>query len=272
MKFTKMQGCGNDFIMIDDINEKLNNINEIVPKLCDRHFSIGADGVILVRKSTVGDIKMVIINSDGSLAGMCGNGIRCFSKYIWEKDIVKKEEISVETGDGIKIAKLVSHEDKVISVSINMGYPKFEPKLIPANCDESIINKNVCVEGKKYSITSLLMGVPHTVLFGKLCEFDVNEGKYIEKNELFPQGTNVDFAEIVNRNEVNVVTWERGAGATLACGTGCTATVAAGNKLNLLDNIVKVNVPGGELLVEIKDGLAFMTGSAEISFEGVCEV
>ncbi|WP_138204510.1 diaminopimelate epimerase [Haloimpatiens lingqiaonensis] len=272
MYFTKMHGCGNDFIVINDLENKLNNLSELASKLCHRNFGIGADGIICVKRSSLGDIRMEIINADGSYAAMCGNGIRCFAKYLWEKDIVKKDKINIETGDGIKIAHLNINNNKLENVTINMGSPEFEPDKIPSLSSEKVIDKAIEVGNKKYNITSLLMGVPHTVVFGKLNDFNVEEGKVIEKYNLFPQGTNVNFVEIVSREEIRVMTWERGAGATMACGTGSCASVVAGNTLNLLGEKVKVHVPGGILQIEIQDNKVLMTGSAEISFEGVCEI
>lgn len=272
MYFTKMHGCGNDFIVINDLDNNFNSLNELAPKLCHRNFGIGADGILCVKKSSVGDIKMEIINSDGSYAAMCGNGIRCFAKYVWEKDIVKKDKINIETGDGIKIANLNINKNKVDTVTINMGSPEFHPDKIPTVSADKIIDKTINIGQKNYKITSLLMGVPHTVVFGKLKDFNVEEGKLIEKHNIFPKGTNVNFVEVVSREEIKVMTWERGAGATMACGTGCSASVVAGRELALLDNKVKVHVPGGVLQIELEDNKVFMTGSAEISFEGVCEV
>lgn len=272
MYFTKMQGCGNDFIFLNDLDEKYKDINSKAQILCNRNFKIGADGIILVRKSDKADVKMVLINSDGSYANMCGNGIRCFAKYVWEKDIVKKPQIDIETGDGIKKAVLNIENNKVKEVTINMGIPSFEPHKIPVLSDKEVLNKTISVNNIEYKINSVLMGVPHTIIFEDKKDYDVTCGKYIEKYDIFPEGTNVDFVKILSRKEINVKTWERGAGSTMACGTGCSASVAIGNKLGLLDNEVSVNVKGGILKIKIVDNNIYMTGKAEISFEGVCEI
>ena len=244
MNFTKMQGTGNDFIVIEDLEDKYKGMDSaLAKKLCNRNFAVGGDGILIVRASTFADIQMVIINSDGSYAAMCGNGIRCFAKYVYDNNIVKKEKIKIETGDGIKEALIKSYEGKAMSVTINMGTPSFEPKEIPAISENEIINKEVIVNNKKYSLISMLLGVPHTVIIGKLYDFDVQEGKYIEKyNELFPQGTNVNFCEVLDKGNIKVKTWERGAGPTLACGTGSCAAVVASYKLGLINNEVKVEV------------------------------
>lgn len=269
MKFTKMQGNGNDFIVIKDLNgDFVKDQSELTLKLCNRKYSIGADGILYVRNSEVADIKMEIINSDGSYASMCGNGIRCFAKYVWEKGLVNKKNIKIETGDGIKIAHLNIEDDIVKSVKINMGFPDFTPSVIPALAEKEIINYTLNSNGKDYSINTLLLGVPHTVILGELETFPIEEGRAIEKNELFPQGTNVNFCQVIDRNNVKVKTWERGAGPTLACGTGSCASAVVVNKLGLVDNSINVELPGGHLLVEICDDGVFMTGPAETVYKG----
>jgi diaminopimelate epimerase len=263
-----MQGNGNDFIVIEDLENKIKDDAALAVQLCNRNFAIGADGILIVRKSTIADIQMVIINSDGSYAAMCGNGIRCFAKYVWEKGLVHGEEISIETGDGVKTAHLNISVGKVSSVKINMGNPNFLPEKIPAIWESEIVDLETDINNKKYKITSLLMGVPHTVVFGELEKIDVEEGKYIEKDKLFPEGSNVNFCQVVDKNNIKVKTWERGAGPTLACGTGSCASVIAANRLGLVGEKVDVEIPGGKLTVELsKDGV-FMTGPAEVSFWG----
>ena len=268
MKFTKMHGNGNDFIVIEDMDNSIQDEETLAKNLCDRHFGIGADGILLVRKSGKAHIQMVIINSDGSYAEMCGNGIRCFAKYVYEKGLVKHETMSIETGDGIKNAFLTLDDGLVIDITINMGIPSYNTKLIPALSDEEIVRKKLSINNKEYEITSLLLGVPHTVIFGDLEKYNVEEGKYIEKHNIFPQGTNVNFCEVLDSQEVWVKTWERGAGTTLACGTGSCASVVAANKLGLVGHKVKVLIPGGSLLIELKIDGVYMTGPAVITFSG----
>lgn len=272
IKFSKMNGCGNDFIVINDLEEEFCNINKISDKLCDRHFGIGGDGILLVRKSKIADVKMLVINADGSYAAMCGNGIRCFAKYVYETGICRKNTIDIETGDGVKKAVIYNNKDKVENVKINMGKFSFKCSDIFANCDKEIINKEILINNKKYIINSVLMGVPHTVIFGKLSNFDIHEGKLIEKYKIFKQGTNVNFVEVIDKNEIKVKTYERGVGPTLACGTGCCASVVIGNKLKKLGDDVIVNTLGGRLRIEIKDNDVYMTGNAVTSFRGECEI
>lgn len=268
MKFSKMHGNGNDFIVIEDLNnEYLGREEEIARKMCHRRFGIGADGILIVRKSEKYDIEMVIINSDGSYAAMCGNGIRCFAKYVYEKQIVKKDVMNVLTGDGVKRIFLETDKDKVDTINVNMGFGDFNPKNIPALCDEEIIEKNVIIGNKNFKITSLLMGVPHTIIFEEE-KYPIEYGKDIEKYPLFQEGTNVNFCRIIDRGTIEVRTWERGAGPTLACGTGNCASVIAANKLGLVDKEVRVIVPGGELEVKIEDDGVKMIGNASFICDG----
>lgn len=269
MNFTKMHGIGNDFIIIDDIDNKyLGNEGDMAKKLCHRHFSIGADGVIFVRKSEIADIKMLIINSDGSYAAMCGNGLRCFTKYVYDRSIVKKQFINVETGDGIKKVKINDYHGKADTIEVNMGRGSFMPYDIPAKSDEPIINKTISENNKIYSIISLRMGVPHTVILGNLENFDIHEGMKIENNELFLEGTNVDFCEIESKTSIKVKTWERGVGPTLACGTGCCASFLAAHKVGLIDNEVIVHVDGGKLNIKLIDDDVYMIGESVEAFTG----
>ena len=273
MKFSKLQGTGNDFIVIDDrCDIYLGREEEIAKKLCDRHFSIGADGILIVRNSNIAEIQMIIINADGSYASMCGNGIRCFAKYVWDHNIIRKDCIKIETGDGIKEAKVYVENNKVKTVKINMGSPSYKPEDYYSTEKAEIINKSIVENDKEYSITSLQMGVPHTVIFGELESFNIEEGKKIEKNTLFPKGTNVNFCEIIDKENVKVKTWERGAGPTLACGTGSSAVVSAANKLGLTETKVQVLVPGGTLCIEIENKNVFMTGPAEECFRGEIDI
>jgi diaminopimelate epimerase len=268
MKFTKMHGNGNDFIVLEDLENNITDEAAIAKELCDRHFGIGADGILIVRKSAKAHIQMVIINSDGSYAAMCGNGIRCFAKYVYEKGIVKFEKMNIETGDGIKGASLIIEEGEVKEITISMGTPSFNPKHIPALYENEIVMNRFLINNREYELNSLLMGVPHTVIIGDLEKYNVEEGRYIEKYKIFPEGTNVNFCQVLNSQEVKVKTWERGAGPTLACGTGSCAAVVAAHKLGLVGEKVKVWIPGGSLFIEIVNDEIFMTGPAVITFSG----
>lgn len=270
MKFTKMHGTGNDFIFLLDLNnEYVGQEESLAKKLCHRRFGIGADGLVLVRNSNVADIQMVIINSDGSRANMCGNAIRCFAKYLYEEGIVKKENITIETGDGVKIAELfINKDDKVELVRVNMGKPSFKGEDIKLNNKDELIDEVVEINNKKYKLTSLLMGVPHTILINNN-EYSMEDGKIIEKYDLFKENTNVNLVKIYSKESIEVRTWERGAGATLACGTGCCASLVALNKLGLCESKAKVTTLGGNLIVEIVNDDVFMTGEATFICSGV---
>lgn len=269
MDFVKMHGAGNDFIILEDLNNLyLGKENELAKKLCDRHFGIGADGLVFIRNTQMADIEMVIINSDGSYASMCGNAIRCFAKYVYDNKIVTKQEIRILTGDGVKIAYLEVDNEIVSKVKIYMGKPSFLAKDIPSTLEDNIVDRVINIKNKKFNITSMLMGVPHTIVMSKLDDIDVVEGASIEKCEYFPQGTNVNFCEVINDKKVLVKTWERGAGATLACGTGCCSAVVATNKLGLTGGNVEVIAPGGILYIDVtKDGV-YMSGDATFVFKG----
>ncbi|EQB87086.1 diaminopimelate epimerase [Clostridium punense] len=268
IKFTKMHGAGNNFIVLEDLDNRFKDLNLLAKVLCDRAFGIGGDGILVVKKSNTADIDMVIINADGSYAAMCGNGIRCFAKYVYENGIVNKELINIGTGDGIKIARLVVKDGVASEVTIDMGMPSFEPDKIPAITDKPIINKTINIQGKDYILNTMLMGVPHTVIIDKLNNYQVEEGKLIEKLSIFPEGTNVNFCEVLNKSEIRVKTWERGAGATLACGTGACASVIACNNLSLVEDKVLVHIPGGTLKIEVTTNGVLMTGPAVKVFQG----
>lgn len=271
MNFYKMQGAGNDFVFIEDFNCGIVDECELAKKLCDRHFGIGADGLVIVRKSKVADAKMVIINSDGSRANMCGNAIRCFGKYVYENKIAEKTKFSVETGDGIKEIEIILEANKVKYVRVYMGKASYNGGDIPLNDLENLIDTEVEVVNKIYKMTTVLMGVPHTVIFEDNEEYDVLEdGPKIEKFKLFKEGTNVNFVKIMDNTHIRVNTWERGAGATLACGTGCSACVVVAKRLGLVDgdNEIFVKAPGGELIIEVLNDDVYMKGPAEVVFEG----
>lgn len=271
MNFYKMQGAGNDFVFIEDFNCEIKDECELAKKLCDRHFGIGADGLVIVRKSDVANAKMVIINADGSRANMCGNAIRCFGKYVYEHKIADGIRFSVETGDGIKEIEIILESDKVKYVRVYMGKPSYDGKDIPLNNINSLVEHEINVEGNKYVITTVLLGVPHTVIFEKEREYNViGEGSKLEKLDLFPEGSNINFVKVVDNTHIRVNTWERGAGATLACGTGCSASVVVAKRLGLVDSEkeIFVKAPGGELVIEVLGDDVYMKGPAEVVFEG----
>ncbi len=271
MKFQKMHGLGNDFILMDEIDPMKYDLPELAIRLCDRHQGIGADGIILILPSDKADVKMRIINSDGSEANMCGNGIRCFAKYVYENQIFNATSFTIETGAGIMIPELIVEDGKVLFVKVNMGVPHLDRSAMPmTGAPGQVINEPLEISGKEYRITSILMGVPHTIVFvGDTDHTDiVTPGKLIEKNPVFPEGTNVNFVEVINDNEIKLRTWERGAGSTLACGTGSCASAIASFLNGKTGKEVTVHLTLGDLFIEWVDGIVYMTGSAEHVFTG----
>lgn len=268
LDFIKMEGAGNNFIVFSDIENKYSDLSSLAIRLCDRNFGVGGDGILVARSCEEADIEMIIINADGSYASMCGNGIRCFARFVYENGLVKKKKFNVLTGDGIKVCNLIFNNKEFVGVKINMGHGNFKPDSIPVISTDEVIQKNIEVNNKSYIINSIHLGVPHTVIHTEEGKFKVNEGAAIERYGLFPEGTNVNFCRIVNKEEINVDTWERGAGPTLACGTGCCASVVISNRLGLVDKKVKVVAPGGTLYIEIEDSGVMMTGPAKNVFNG----
>ena len=257
MNFIKMQGLGNDFIFIIDKEENyLKDEIEIAKKVCDRRFGIGADGLVIIRNSDLADAKMIIINSSAILTPS-------------PVSIVIFSFLTIETGDGVKIAELfINKDDKVELVRVNMGKPSFKGEDIKLNNKDELIDEVVEINNKKYKLTSLLMGVPHTILINNN-EYSMEDGKIIEKYDLFKENTNVNLVKIYSKESIEVRTWERGAGATLACGTGCCASLVALNKLGLCESKAKVTTLGGNLIVEIVNDDVFMTGEATFICSGV---
>lgn len=274
MKFTKMHGIGNDYIYINCINQTIQNISQYAKFLSDRHFGIGADGVILILPSQVADYRMDMYNADGTVAQMCGNGIRCVGKYVYDNGLTCKKEITIETMAGIKELQLHTKDQEVVSVSVDMGIPIYAVDKIPVNLNQRcIVNWPYHFGNIEYNITCVSMGNPHTVIF---FDFDVNNidvakiGSMIEHADIFPERTNVEFVNIVDKNNINMRVWERGTGETLACGTGACAAASAAIRCGLCERLVNVHLPGGLLNIawnEISDHI-FMTGSATKVFDG----
>lgn len=271
MFFSKMHGLGNDFIVFDNLLGFSVDWSLVAKKSCDRHLGIGADGILVVEKSDISDIKMTIINSDGSIAEMCGNGIRCFAKYVYEKGIINKQSFNVETLSGIKNVKLKVKNNIVFSVEVDMGVPCFVKNEIPFIADFDNKNYNMKINGKDYNLSTLLLGVPHTIVYvDKIDENEVIEiGKIIENNSIFPKKTNVNFVEVIDRKTIKVRTWERGAGLTLACGTGTCASVVACHINGKTDKIVTAKLAAGDLNVLYFEENVVMEGPAEFICEGI---
>ena len=274
IKFTKMNGLGNDFVILDysEFQKTKLSPDKLAQKLCNRNFSIGADGLIIVNPDTdKADISWIFYNSDGSVAQMCGNGMRCFSRYVYDNKIIDKKEFSVETKAGIIVPKIISENE----VCVNMGIPILEPNKIPCKTKTNL-NIPYTLNNKDFLLNTVSMGNPHCVIF---VEKDSKElaykyGSIIENDKLFPEKTNVEFVEILSKDEVIINVWERGCGITSACGTGACATVVAGILNGYLNNSIKVNLPGGTLKIEwngnstdIKHSV-FMTGRVDYSFFG----
>lgn len=272
MEFTKMQGAGNDFLLIDGFKY---NYEEIVPKiknLCDRRFGVGGDGVMTALPSESCDVKMYYYNSDGSQGEMCGNGIRCFVKFVYEKGIVKKNFMKIETLAGVQTASLeINEKDEVEKIEIEIGNIKYNPAEIPVLVEgENAFNKKLEIDGQEIIFSTVFLGVPHTVVFiEKEEQYDVNDiGSKMEVHPMFPKKTNVNFVLPVSDDEIKIFTWERGAGRTLACGTGSSSAALLSHKLKGLKNKIKVITEGGELEVKILSDRVKLIGGAQITFEG----
>jgi len=274
MKFTKMQGAGNDYVYVNCFEETVQDPAAVAIKVSNRNFGIGSDGLILIMPSEVADVKMRMFNSDGSESEMCGNGIRCVAKYAFDHGIVSKKEISAETGAGVLTLQLVTGMDgKVEKVRVNMGPPRLTRKEIPmlGNPDEKVIDEPLNIMHSTFNITCASMGNPHCVIFVDDVEsFQVEKyGPLIENHELFPRRTNVEFVQIISRTEVRQRTWERGAGETLACGTGSSAVTAACVLNGLTEKTILNHLSGGDLEMEWgDDGCIYMTGPAVEVFSG----
>jgi diaminopimelate epimerase len=277
MDFVKMHGLGNDFIMVDAIQEKLpEDLPAFARKVCHRRFGVGADGLILMLPSEQSDLRMRILNSDGSEPEMCGNGIRCFAVLAFEKGLVKKADMEIETLAGIIKPSIVFNDNgNITGVRVDMGEPRLAPREIPLDLDEELaVNQVIEVAGERYNYTAVSMGNPHCIIFVDKTESAPVQvvGPLIENHVLFPNKTNVEFVEVLNRSEVNMRVWERGAGETLACGTGTCATAVACVLNKKTERKVKVHLLGGDLDIEwTEDNHVFMTGPAEKVFEGKIE-
>ena len=273
MKFTKMHGIGNDYVYVNCFEESIKNPAEVSKFVSDRHFGIGSDGLILISPSAIADFRMNIYNADGSQAEMCGNGIRCVAKYVYDYGLTDKTEISVETLAGIKYLRLQVENGKVASVEVNMGAPILEPKEIPVAVEESpVVNVPVEVKGKIYHMTCVSMGNPHAIIFmNNVKDLDIEAiGPYFENHMVFPKRTNTEFVEVLDRNTVNMRVWERGSDETLACGTGACATTVACILNDKTENEVTVHLLGGDLKIrwDREANQVYMTGPATVVFDG----
>ena len=273
-RFTKMHGAGNDYIYVDCTEKMLTDINETARKVSDRHFGIGSDGLVLICKSDKADFRMDMYNSDGSQAEMCGNATRCVGKYVHDKGLTDKTTITLETLAGIKILELNLGDDGTVkTVRVNMGAPELVPKNIPIDSEKDrFIMEPVEVCGKEYKVTGVSMGNPHAVTY--IDDTDSLEiekiGPEFETHKLFPKKINTEFAQIVDRNTIKMRVWERGAGETLACGTGACATLVASTLNGFVDGEADLVLLGGTLHIkwDKDDNNVYMTGPAEFVFDG----
>lgn len=273
IKFTKMHGLGNDYVYIDAINQKIQNELKLAQFVSNRHFGIGADGLILICESKVADFKMRMFNSDGSEAEMCGNGIRCVGKFVYDKGFTSKTTVTIETLAGIKTLKLNIKDKKVETVRVDMGEPILEADKIPViSKEEPVKNLELEAENRKFKFTCVSMGNPHAItIVENTKEFEVERyGKILEVDKAFPKKANIEFAQVIDKENIKMRVWERGAGETLACGTGACATAVACNLLNLTGRKVNIELLGGILNIEWNenDNHIYMTGPAVTVFDG----
>lgn len=273
LRFTKMEGIGNDYIYMDGIHQDVPMNPEFIKKISDRHFGIGSDGLIVILESEKYDFKMRMFNLDGSEGKMCGNGIRCFAKFVYDHHFTKKTYLEIETLGGVKKVWLDEIDGKIQSVKVDMGMPILKTKDIPCLFDkEEMIKEPVEVHGRIYELTSISMGNPHTVTYVDHLDFDIQAiGPYFEKLSIFPESVNTEFVEVVNRHYLKMRVWERGSGETLACGTGACAVMYASYINGLCEDKVQVELRGGILEISYQDGHIFMTGPATTVFEGTIE-
>ena len=277
LEFIKMHGLGNDYVYMDAINQDIKNRSELAKKVSDRHFGIGSDGLILICQSNIADFRMQMFNSDGTEAEMCGNGIRCVGKFVYDNGFTDKKELKIETLAGIKKLELITKNEKVEEVKVDMGEPILDPKEIPVISEENPVKDlKLILLDRNFKFSCVSMGNPHaiTVLDDDVNEFDVEKyGKLAEINEAFPKRTNVEFINIINKNRIKMRVWERGAGETLACGTGACASAVATILNGYTDRNITVELLGGNLEIEWnkEDNHIYMTGPASTVFKGFYE-
>lgn len=283
MKFTKMHGCGNDYVYVNGFEEHIDAEQkpELVRRLSDRHFGIGGDGVIFINPGKTAEFEMEMYNADGTRAQMCGNGIRCVAKYVYDYKLTDKTSITIESFGKVKYLELtLGNDGKVATVRVNMGAPILTAADVPVISEnEQVIDEEIVVNGKSYKMTCVSMGNPHAVVFvddvADMKDFAIEQiGPYFENHERFPERTNTEFVRIIDKNNVQMRVWERGTGETLACGTGCCATTVACVLNGLTDTKVNVHVLGGEILCEWnrEENLVYMTGPATTVYEGNVEI
>lgn len=267
-----MHGCGNDYVLVDAMENRIQDPASLAKEMCRRRFGIGADGLLLVFNSDNADFRMRMFNPDGSQAEMCGNGIRCFAKYIYDHGLKKSETLKIETGNGVLDIELQIEDGIASGATVMMGEPVLERSKIPVSGDGGqMLDEPLEVEGETFNVTAVSMGNPHAVVFvDSLGDFQIGKfGPAFENHPMFPERVNTNFAEVISRGEVRVRTWERGAGLTMACGTGCAAVCVAGAMLDKTDRKLSIRVDGGVLGLEWRgDERVYLTGPAVEVFSG----
>ena len=276
MKFTKMHGCGNDYVYVNCFKEEVADPSALAIKVSDRHFGIGSDGLILILPSEVADFRMGMYNADGSEGKMCGNGVRCIAKYVYDYGLTDKTQISIETKGGIKYLDLHVENGKVATVKVDMGEPNLLSKEIPVVWDkEKMIGENVTVAGKEYEMTCVSMGNPHAIVWvDDTKSLDLEKiGPDFENHKMFPERVNTEFVQVLDRHTVNMRVWERGSGETWACGTGACATAVACILNGKTEDEVLIHLVGGDLKIQYdrETNHVFMTGPATTVFDGEIE-
>ncbi len=274
MRFTKMEGCGNDYIYINCFEEEVKWPEALAVAMSERHFGVGADGLVLILPSETADFRMRMFNLDGSEGEMCGNAVRCIGKYVYERGMTKKEEISLETLGGIKYLKLHIQQEQVIAVTVDMGEPILEAEKIPVRSEKHpVIGEALRMLDREFDFTCVSMGNPHAVTFVENTQdFEVEKyGSLVECAPIFPNRTNTEFVQVIDRTHLAMRVWERGSGETMACGTGASAALVAAVLNGLCERKVRIQLLGGTLEIEWResDNHVYMTGPARFSFDGV---
>ena len=277
LKFTKMHGCGNDYVYFDCFSQNIEDPEALSIRLSDRHKGVGGDGIIMVCPSDIADGRMRIFNADGSEAMMCGNGIRCVAKFLYDTGLAHKKHLEIDTLSGVKYCDIIEKNGEAVAVTVDMGRAELVPGRIPVNLPgERIVGETVSVAGGEYEVTCVSMGNPHCVLFGgDPMELDLETvGPRFEKDPIFPQGVNTEFIELIDSHTLKMRVWERGSGETMACGTGaCAAAVAAClNGYCKMGEDITVHLRGGDLVINYTDERVRMTGEAVKVFDGEIEV
>lgn len=274
MRFSKMNGIGNDYIYVNTDFERVDSPEALAVRLSDRHFSVGGDGLVLISRCKRADFAMRMFNPDGTESEMCGNAIRCVGKYVFDRGLIDKTDITVSTGAGIKRLNLTVNDGEVSSVRVNMGVPIFEASKVPVFGEEKyFIERTISTARGDACVSCVSVGNPHAIIFiDSLADVDMRLAEEISTHRCFPERTNVEFALVADRENVFVRVYERGTGETLACGTGATAVFAVARHLNKVGEKVSVHLKGGDLLLEESDGELYMTGQAELNFDGIINI